>query len=157
MSDITIVSIFGWQQTHNVYCGMCSTGGRCLLQTTPCMRTTTSSETLSSCVRSVIHQLCGLLYSVIVTLSARPIVLYEIMIFWEQLFLVLYIASPQKNWAIAWLGFFAGHSMSSWRHLATMHTYLDESAFPVSCNFTYKHPQYYSVHPYSLFVTTMNE
>lgn len=106
MSDIVIVSVFGWQRTRNIYRGMRSTGGRCLSQTIPCMRTTTSLETPSSCVGSVIRQLRGLLYSVIVTLSARPVMLYEIMIVWEQLFLVLYIASPQKNWAIAWLGFF---------------------------------------------------
>jgi hypothetical protein len=86
MSDIAVVSISGWQQTWNVYRGMVSTGGRCLLQTIPCMRTITSSKISFSCVGSVIRQLRGLLYSAIVTLSASPVVLCEIMIFWEQLF-----------------------------------------------------------------------
>lgn len=158
MSDIVIVSVFGWQRTRNIYRGMRSTGGRCLSQTIPCMRTTTSSETPSSCVGSVIRQLRGLLYSVIVTLSARPVMLYEIMIVWEQLFLVLYIAFTSKKLSNCLAGlFFARRSMSSWRHLATVHAYLDEPAFPVSKNLTYKHPQYYSVHPYSLFVATVNE
>lgn len=113
---------------------------------------TISSSTSLSCVGRVIRQLRGLLYSVIATLSASPVVFYEIISVCHLAIKTFFPLTSKKlrSWLPGFL--LARRSMMSWRRLPiSIYLFLEHFAgHLVRCsskNITYEHRQYHIDHP----------